>query len=65
LQDAARYLENNRSRMNYPRYHREGLSGAVRRQAAQVGWDAAEQQLAIRDAGKGFWKIVNVKPFPW
>ncbi len=25
LQDAARYLENNRSRMNYPRYRREGL----------------------------------------
>lgn len=34
-------------------YALDPLGLALRRQAAQVGWDAAEQQLAISDAGNG------------
>ena len=34
-------------------YALEALGRGLRRQAAQVGWDALEQQLAISDAGNG------------
>ena len=34
-------------------YELDQLGLQVRRQAAQVGWDAAEQQLALSDAGSG------------
>ena len=34
-------------------YSLDALGSELRRQAAQVGWDDLEQQLAISDAGKG------------
>ena len=34
-------------------YELNALGGELRRQAAQVGWDELEQQLAISDAGHG------------
>jgi len=34
-------------------YRLDGLGGALRRQAAQIGWDDLEVQLAISDAGNG------------
>lgn len=34
-------------------YDLDTLSLQLRRQAAQVGWDAAQQQLTLSDAGKG------------
>lgn len=44
-------------------YELDPLGLALRRQAAQVGWDAAEQQLAISDAGNGLEDFAR-KAFP-
>lgn len=44
-------------------YALDPLGLALRRQAAQVGWDAAEQQLAISDAGNGLEDFAR-KAFP-
>ena len=44
-------------------YGLDQLSLALRRQAAQVGWDAAQQQLAISDAGNGLEDFAR-KSFP-
>jgi hypothetical protein len=44
-------------------YDLDSLGLGLRRQAAQVGWDAAEQQLAISDAGNGL-EDCQRKAFP-
>jgi hypothetical protein len=44
-------------------YELDQLGLALRRQAAQVGWDAAEQQLALSDAGNGLEEFAT-KNFP-
>jgi hypothetical protein len=44
-------------------YELDPLGLELRRQAAQVGWDAAEQQLAISDAGNGLEDFAR-KAFP-
>ena len=44
-------------------YELDKLGLELRRQAAQVGWDAAEQQLAISDAGNGL-EDFQRKAFP-
>lgn len=44
-------------------YELDQLGLELRRQAAQVGWDAAEQQLAISDAGNGL-EDFQRKAFP-
>jgi hypothetical protein len=44
-------------------YALDDLGLKLRRQAAQVGWDAAEQQLAISDAGNGLEDFAR-KAFP-
>jgi hypothetical protein len=44
-------------------YELDELGLQLRRQAAQVGWDAAEQQLAISDAGNGLEDFAR-KAFP-
>jgi hypothetical protein len=44
-------------------YELDRLGLALRRQAAQVGWDSAEQQLALSDAGNGLEQFA-AKNFP-
>lgn len=44
-------------------YELDALSLALRRQAAQVGWDNAQQQLALSDAGHGLEQFA-AKSFP-
>ena len=44
-------------------YELDALSLLLRRQAAQVGWDAAPQQLALSDAGNGLEDFAR-KSFP-
>lgn len=44
-------------------YHLDELGSQLRRQAAQVGWDDAEQQIAISDGGNGLEQFFE-KNFP-
>ncbi len=41
-------------------YELAELGGQMRRQAAKVGWDEAEQQIAISDGGSGFVRFLRV-----
>jgi hypothetical protein len=44
-------------------YHLDELGLELRRQAAQVGWDDAEQQIALSDGGPGLEEFFR-KNFP-
>lgn len=44
-------------------YHLDDLGRELRRQAAQVGWDDAEQQIALSDGGSGLEEFFR-KNFP-